>query len=289
MSVPIRDAATILPLRDRDGGIEVFMVKRNSRMGFLGGAHVFPGGAVDKADVSPEMCARLGGFCAGDAACLLALDDAERALGYVVAGIRELYEEAGVLLARDANGKWIDLETDAPVANTLRAARPQVAAGKLSFASVLAEADATVDAGCIGYFAHWITPRGEKKRFDTRFFLAACPPRQSADHDRRESVEGGWIAPDEALRRYGAREIELVPPTIVSLDRLTLAASAAEAIEAATALEVEEILPKISMSDGKVAILYPGDPDYDGGEAHFEESGRVLKRLVLRDGLWEAP
>ncbi len=289
MPVPVRDASTILPLRDGHAGLEVFMVKRSSRMGFLGGAHVFPGGAVDPSDATPEAESVLGRFSAARARELLSLDEGTRALGYVVAGIRELYEEAGILLARDGSGEWVVLDNKSDRAERLAALRPRLAAGEVSFVTMLLQEALTVAADSLRYFAHWITPETESKRFDTRFFLAPAPPRQSATHDCAESSEGEWISPAEALDRYWRREIELVPPTICSLDVLAVYGTVAEAMQAAAELEVEEVLPKISLEDGRVAILYPGDPDYAVGQARGEDRGRLLKRLVLRDGLWIKP
>ncbi len=265
------------------------MVKRNSRMGFLGGAHVFPGGAVDPADAAADVTAVLGGFAADDARGLLGLDDASRALGYVVAGVRELYEEAGILLAKDGGGDWVALDGGSERARRLADLRPRVAAGEVSFAAMLASESLTIAADSLRYFAHWITPESESKRFDTRFFLAPAPSCQLAAHDRGESVVGEWLSPAGALGRYARREIELVPPTICSLDGLAVYRSVAEALQAAAELEVEEVLPKISMEDGSVTILYPGDADYEAGRARSEDRGRMLKRLILRDGLWAKP
>src|SRR5262245_59635293 len=102
--VPIRDASTVLPLRDGENGLEVFMVKRSSRLGFLGGAHVFPGGAVDAADAAQEIVHHLEDFDAAAAARTLGIEDQTRARGHYVAAIRELFEEAGILLARARDG-----------------------------------------------------------------------------------------------------------------------------------------------------------------------------------------
>ena len=72
MSVPIRDAATVLALRDGATGIEVFMVKRDSRLAFLGGAYVFPGGAADEADRDERFEQVLTSFDAEETARALA-------------------------------------------------------------------------------------------------------------------------------------------------------------------------------------------------------------------------
>jgi len=265
------------------------MVKRNSRLGFLGGAHVFPGGAVDEADRSESFDALLVNFDCEVFARRLELDDLVRARGYLVAGVRELFEEAGVLLAGSLHGAAVDLEETSARAQRLLSRRAAVASGADSFERLLRDSGLVIDASKLLYFAHGITPVGERKRFDTRFFLAAMPDRQAADHDRGESVEGEWLAPAQALDRYAHREIELVPPTICALDRLALHDSVDDALRAAQALDVVEVLPKICISDSGVTILYPGDEDYDEGVARPRGPGRLLNRLILRDGVWGKP
>jgi 8-oxo-dGTP pyrophosphatase MutT (NUDIX family) len=283
---PIRDAATVLALRDTDAGIEVFMVRRDSRMTFLGGAHVFPGGALDEKDCDASVLARTGGFEAvGPLDRLHA--DAGRARGLVVAAMRELFEESGILLARTGDGDWIDLDEDSPRTGRLCAGRAELSDRGGDFAGLLAADDLRLDASGLRFFAHWITPAREKKRFDTRFFLARAPEHQSARHCDVESSEGEWITAGRAFERYRAREIELMPPTIACLERLSAFADVDHALEAATRAEVPCILPKILLGD-EVVILYPGDSDYESGEAKAP-AGRPIDRLVLKDGVWQRP
>jgi 8-oxo-dGTP pyrophosphatase MutT (NUDIX family) len=288
-SLPVRDAATVLALREGPGEVEVFMVKRNSRMGFLGGMHVFPGGAVDEADRAGDIADLV---CGCGPACGLSekvgLAEAE-ARGFLVAAIRELFEEAGVLLARDEAGAWVDLEDGSERAARLHQARGPVAAGEASFCELMRAEGLRLATDCLADFAWWITPEREKKRFNTRFFLAPMPGGQQARHDRGESVEGGWLSPSDALARYRRRDIELVPPTIAALRRLEGAATLAEAVERASREEISAILPKISLEGELIAILYPGDDDYHCGQAGPVEPGRKLHRLVMREGLWEEP
>ncbi len=288
MSVPVRDAATVLALRDGAGGIEVFMVKRDSRMAFLAGAYVFPGGAVDAADYDQRFENFLSSFDAEEVARSLDVADAARARAYVVAAVRELFEEAGILLSRSA-GRWIALDGDDGRARRIAAERPRVASGRLSFIDLVEREDLPLAADCLHHFAHWITPEGAPRRFDTHFFVAPMPERQDARHDTVESTDGMWVAPCDALAAYARREIELVPPTIVTLDRLALHADTDEVLEAAANLEVIPVWPKISVADDDVTILYPGDDDYDQGVVGPREPGKVLNRLILRDGIWERP
>lgn len=284
---PIRDAATVLSLRERAGDLEVYMVKRNSRMGFLGGRHVFPGGAVDPSDVGDAAAALFRGVAPERAGEVLAIEDHTRARGFLVAAAREMYEEAGILLAVDEADRWVDLDAKDERASELAAERPKVAAGESDFPSLLAKHGLRLATDRLANFAHWITPEIEKKRFDTRFFIAPAPSVQSAAHDRSESTDGGWVTAAEGLRRYRAREIELVPPTIASLEWVARFQKVDDAMNAAHEEVVHPILPKIIMDD-ELVILYPGDADYDSGEPKPLE-GRKANRLVVVDGLWERP
>lgn len=285
-----RDAATVLALRDTDAGPEVFMVRRDSRMGFLGGAHVFPGGALDEADCGDALQSRATGFEAVGALSRLHAD-AARAKGLLLAAVRELFEESGILLARGRDGDWVDLDEEGPGAARLKAAREELSRHEGDFGATVTAEDLSIDVSGLRLFAHWITPERERKRFDTRFFLARAPGRQSARHCDVESSAGEWITPAAALSRYRAREIELVPPTIASLESLAgfdrVDAALAAFTDADTPCVVPTILPKILLGD-QVVILYPGDADYESGDAK-PPAGRVVNRLEFRDGLWHRP
>lgn len=281
-----RDAATVLALRDTDAGPEVFMVRRDSRMGFLGGAHVFPGGALDEADCGEALQARATGFEAVGSLARLHSDPA-RAKGLLLAAVREMFEESGILLARGDDGDWVDLDEEGPRAGRLKAAREQLSRHEGDFGATIVAENLTIDVSGLRLFAHWITPEREKKRFDTRFFLARAPERQSARHCEVESSAGEWITPSAALARYRAREIELVPPTIASLESLASHDSVEAALAAFSNADIPAIFPKIVLGD-QVVILYPGDADYESGDAK-PPAGRTVNRLEFRDGLWHRP
>lgn len=283
---PTRDAATVLALRDTEAGPQVFMVRRDSRMGFLGGAHVFPGGALDPHDCDAASLAIASGFEAvGDLGRIHA--DVQRARGLLLAAVRELFEESGILLARDADGDWVDLDEEGPRAARLAAGRAELSNHGGDLAALLVADNLRIDVSGLRLFAHWVTPEREKKRFDTRFFLARAPERQSARHCEIESSAGEWITPGQAMARYRAREIELVPPTIASLERLAEFADVDSALAAFVKAEIPCIFPKIFL-DGEIVILYPGDADYESGEPK-PPAGRPVNRLVMRDGLWHRP
>jgi 8-oxo-dGTP pyrophosphatase MutT (NUDIX family) len=191
-----RDASTILLLRDGkakvDGKsrdeIEVFMMVRHYEIDFNSGALVFPGGSVDKND--KEIIARSELYTGGEG-----LDAA--GLSFRIAAIRETFEESGILLARPKGSKAL---VDAKRASEIEAAhRADLNDRKITFLQVLTDNGMVLALDELVPYAHWITPEGVPKRFDTWFFLAAAPPDQLGAHDGRESTDSIWVSPREAL------------------------------------------------------------------------------------------
>ena len=190
-----RPAATLILLRQGNGGVETMMLQRTKDAAFLGGAYVFPGGALDAAD---GECRRVVGLTDAQASARLGL--ASGGLAYYVAAVRECFEEAGILLASDAQGRPIPPQR----AQTLLQHRHR------PFPQFLEAEDLYVPAGALAYFGHWVTAAGRPRRFDTRFFVALAPEAQQGAHDANETVHDVWISPREALERGKRGEIELV-------------------------------------------------------------------------------
>lgn len=260
--VPLRDAATVLILRDGRQGLEVFMLRRNLNSDFVGGAYVFPGGAVDAEDRHDE----LGPVCCGrtDVEASRRLGIEQGGLAYWVAAIRESFEEAGVLLAYDEAGQVLRLEEPA-VVDRFDLHRREVDQGGRRLVDVCREEALRLAVDEMHYFGHWITPLGAPRRYDTRFFLAAEPEGQTPLHDDREVIANLWIRPDEALDRHGAGEFEMLPPTVASLRAIARFDKAAHALDAAREIvDVPTILPRVINDAGGMRIVLPGDPDYDG-------------------------
>jgi 8-oxo-dGTP pyrophosphatase MutT (NUDIX family) len=257
-TVPIRNAATVMLVRDSgggEGGIEVFMLRRTADAAFGAGMYVFPGGKVDDADHADE----LEPFCVG-------LDDpsASRQLGlrsgglaYWVASIRECFEEAGILLATRRDGSPPRVDDDA---------RHDVHDGSLSMVDLCRREDLVLDLSTTHYVDHWITPLGERRRFDTRFFVAEAPEGQDGGHDDKETVASGWVRPATALDLYAAGDLMMMPPTVKNLRWLSGFATAKEAVAAGAAItDPPSTLPKIRLDDAGnfVELLLPGDAEYD--------------------------
>lgn len=268
MIVP-KPAATIMLVRDGASGLEVLMLRRNLASSWVGGVHLFPGGAVDPADGSPSILERTVGL--DDEAASRVLEVEEGGLASFVAAIRECFEEAGVLLARCSGGP-ID-PADRDLTKRLVEWRRRLNAEEVTFSSLLEEEDLYLEAGRLCYFSHWITPEGSPRRYDTRFFVAACPEGQTALHDDVEVIDSIWIEPAEALSRQREGEIEMLLPTEQNLEAVGRFASTGELLEAAGARQVDTVLPKVVVAEQGVRILLPGDEGYETARPAPEGAG----------------
>lgn len=208
-----RPASTLALLRDSARGPEVLLLQRTHRAVFMPGHYVFPGGAVDEADQGTALADLIQGHDDASASALLGME--RGGLGYLVAAVRECFEEAGVLLARDRTGN--DLPPGHPV---LSADREAVARGRLSLASLFREHNLVLALDRIAYLDHWVTPPGPPRRFDTRFFAAAAPLDQAPLHDGQETIDHCWLRPLQALEDHRARRRLFATPTLAVLRRL---------------------------------------------------------------------
>ena len=256
-SVPIRPASTLVLLRDGEAGLEVFMLRRSQSAAFLGGAYVFPGGALDRQDHEPHLHARVVGVSEAEANERLGIGSG--ALAYWVAALRECFEEAGILLASDEGGN--------PLAGQrLAAVLPHRAAlnrGDASFAQLLELAGALLPAHELVYFDHWITPAGRPRRFDTRFFMARAPLEQEGLHDASETIDSAWLRPADALARAERSEMELAHATRTLLRQIARHESAAHALEwARERRRVEATRPVVAQGRSGPTVFGPNDAPY---------------------------
>jgi len=263
-----RDAATVLLLRDADDGFEVYLVRRHQKSGFMGGAHVFPGGTVDAADASIDVWRRTSGLESADARLRLGEELAEdRARALFVAAARETFEEAGVLLG---------LEGAAP-----SALRERANAGE-SFESLLAEAGLNVAVGGLWPYARWITPEVERRRYDARFFLVRAPSGQRPAPDLFETTAGAWMRPRAALDAAAKGEILLPPPTLRTLENLSEEPDARAALDRAQGRRPPLIAPRFLWVGQVPTIVLPGDPEHSVVETAVPGGTRIS----LIDGRW---
>jgi 8-oxo-dGTP pyrophosphatase MutT (NUDIX family) len=251
-------SATLALLRDRPAaGFDVLLIQRHRASKFAAGDFVFPGGKVepcDNRDDAGAWCARLP---EGEARRLLL--DGDGALGYWIGAIREAFEEVGVLLAYDADGRPVRLN-----ASHLAEHRRACLADPRAFWDMVRVERLTLATDRLVYFAHWITPEEQPLRFDTRFFAAAMPEGQEAIADEREVVDVRWLSPREAFEARERGEISLRLPTLKNLGLLDGAASASKALQRLSGREVSPIRPRLILdAAGKPErALLPGDPGY---------------------------
>lgn len=243
-----RPASSILLLREGAAAIEVFMMVRHYQIEFASGALVFPGGSVDPGD-------RDIATDAGDG-----LDAA--ALQFRVAAIRETFEESGILLARPRGSS--DLIAAPYAAEIAAAQRTALCEGKVSFREVLASHDLMPAVDQLAHYAHWITPEGLPKRFDTHFFLAKAPPEQVGAHDGRESTDSVWVSPQEALAGGDSGRFKLPFPTTRNLIKLGKQHSVDAALDDARRGKVVTVMPVITKDGDTRRLRIPADAGYDG-------------------------
>ena len=256
-----RDAATVMLLRPAGAGagVEVLMLRRVAAMKFAPGAYVFPGGSVDPDDYGAavgwhgpdpaEIGARLGA-------------SAEMARALVCAAVRETFEESGVLLAGAPDGGPL---AD-PSGPSWEADRAALVAGAVTLAELLARRGLVLRADLLVPWARWITPEGEPRRFDARFFAAALPAGQVATGHAAESDRIAWLRPATALAAARAGEMSMLPPTATTLNDFALAGAAAagDAVDAILARRpaIEPVMPRLVLEDGLAWLVIPDEVGY---------------------------
>ena len=226
---PIRPAATVILLREAELGFEIFMLKRTSRASFAGGMYVFPGGRVDGDDHLHKYDAIRTGPSERQAAQAEALGAEWR--GYWIAGIRESFEEAGLLLAY-RHGALLAY-ADADERSRFAAYRKPLHGRALRLFDICQREGLKLAVDRMHFHSRFVTPLGRPRRFDTRFFIAAAPEGQVGRHDEHETVDSVWVAPEEALSRHRDGDFGLMNVTRHQLEGLARYPSAQAAIDAA--------------------------------------------------------
>ena len=261
----VRLAATVILARPP---FEVYLARRSARSAFAPDAFVFPGGTIDAADGSPQMQSRVLGLDAArvDAEFRAAVSNELRssepaiaradACALLVAALRELFEEAGVLFAQTADGRLVDAAMLDERGAT--AERVRILNGDLAFADFLAAHDWYADAGALTLFSHWITPPSEPRRYNTHFFFAAAPADQAALADADEMHDGIWIGPTRALEQFRNGTMHLVYPTIKHLERLANFDSIEAALAYAKSKPIVTIMPADAGEDFAIPPLLEG-------------------------------
>ena len=266
-----RDAATVMLLRPAGAGVEVLMLRRVAAMKFAPGAYVFPGGSVDPADHGAEV-----GWHGPDPAEFGARlgASAEMARALVCAAVRETFEESGVLLAGTPGGGPLANPSGPPDGSgpSWEADRAALAAGEVSLAELLSRRGLELRADLLVPWARWITPEGEPRRFDARFFAAALPAGQVATGHAAESDHIAWLRPADAIESARAGQISMLPPTATTLHDFA-AESAADGRDAVAGQDavaailgrrrvIEPVVPRLVLEDGQAWLHVPDEVGY---------------------------
>jgi len=267
---PVRPkrAATVMLLKDTDGGPAVHMLRRRASMAFAGGAYAYPGGGVDPRDGDTPLLERSrepggeGGVrWAGPTrawwADRLGVDETG-AQAIVCAAVRETFEEAGVLLA----GPTPDTVVGDTTGDDWEADRAALVARDLSFAEFLDRRGLVLRSDLLGAWTRWITPEFEPRRYDTWFFVAALPEGQRTRNASSEADRAVWIRPADAAAAYDKGELLMMPPTIATLRQLTPYGTAAEALAAAPARDLAPVLAEARLEGGEIVLSWPGHDEF---------------------------
>ncbi|MFZ7111672.1 MAG: NUDIX hydrolase [Desulfatiglandales bacterium] len=285
----VRPASTIILVREQEGDLQVYLLKRSRGSGFFPGNYVFPGGAVDPEewhaeswkdciDLSAESL--LGRFGHGL--------DLRGIIAYGVAAIRETFEEAGVFLSRKEAGFEESLDRVCRL-------RSSGALGEGWFKEKVLGEGWSLSFSELFPWAHWITPEAMHRRFDTRFFLAFMPEAQKCVPDDLETVHGLWVRPEDGLRGNMEGAIPLSPPTVITLHELLAFRSLRELEKAVrTKSWGEPRRPVFVKSENGGVILEPWDPmygqeieiDYDRLADKVVSPGDAFSRIWLHEGIW---
>jgi 8-oxo-dGTP pyrophosphatase MutT (NUDIX family) len=230
-----KPAASVVLVRQAPVGsaepLEVYMIRRNPNMKFLGGYYAFPGGKVDPGDGAPEALARCRGIRTGEAEAILTEREGVPALAFWVTAVRELLEESGILLACDEGEHGLD--PAAPrVREGIERCRKALMAGEAPFTELIAREGWYCDVRPLHYLSHFITPTSSPIRFTARFFLSVMPAGQEPRLFTEETSEGFWIFPGEGYRRYLSGEMKMAEPGEYGLGYLAQFTSLAELMTA---------------------------------------------------------
>jgi 8-oxo-dGTP pyrophosphatase MutT (NUDIX family) len=256
--VVARDAATVLLTHDGPAGAEVLLLERHASSRMAPGAFAFPGGRVEEADSPPDaerLCQGLTRRAA--AARLVDVTPPERAIGFWIAALREVFEETGLLVAYDADGAPARLPPD-----RLADARRRCRLDSATFRSLLLDDGLRLATDRMAYWAHWITPEERPVRYDTRFFVAASLGVGVADPDNVEVVGSRWLTPADALAHHADGRL-VIPRVTQEILRSVMPYPTVDALLAgAASREIRPIRARILLVGGQEQILMPDDPGW---------------------------
>lgn len=247
---PAKLAASLLAIRSGAHGLEVLMVRRGQALDFAPGMWVFPGGRVNPQDGLGERALR-------------------------IAALRELFEETGLVCARDEAGRW---PSESQRGTLDRRYRARVTGDRLAFGAMLRQTGLSARPKDLAPFAHWITPEPVPKRFDTRFYVTRAPRGQRAVVDGSEAVALAWVRPADMLARQATGEAALMFPTRLILEKLKRGGTVPGALALARRSAVVPVMPKIAMANGQRTVTIPEAAGYGVTHAsHIDAEMRGMR------------
>ncbi|UCD78493.1 MAG: hypothetical protein JSW26_24275 [Desulfobacterales bacterium] len=284
-------AATVILTRQQNGKLQVYLLKRSPHSGFMAGNFVFPGGGVNSQDRHFDLFSSHCDLTPGEISSRFGSDLSEKqALAYCVAAIRESFEEAGICLFHRSSPPAAELE---------RVCRLRLSTGleKDWLLKLVAKDGYRLALSALSRWSHWITPELMTRRFDTRFFLAEAPCGQFCRPDERETVQGLWLSPREALAGNAAGNIPLSPPTLVTLHELLKFGGLNNLrIESRGRPWGQTRLPRLVLLPKSAVIVQPWDPMYHQKEISIDPAilpasvlpvGETFSRIWCDDGIWK--
>lgn len=195
-------AASVLLTRGPDSP-DILIVRRAANLRFFGGFLAFPGGKLSAADADVPLVGAEG--TPGQPFSVRVAP---------ITAARELFEETGVLLARQADGSF---PLSSPELDHLRR---EMMDGQVSFGAILGRLGLSIWAADFSFLGSLVTPPFSSLRFDTAFFVAHLPPHQQAVIWPGELEEGRWTTAAEVLEQWEHGECLVSPPTVTTLQAI---------------------------------------------------------------------
>jgi 8-oxo-dGTP pyrophosphatase MutT (NUDIX family) len=280
-----KDASTVILMRDaQDNTFEIFLARRHQRQSFMAGAFVFPGGQLDNQDCNPELFKFVRPVSGFDPRGLLqeyALSS-EKAMGFFLAAIRETFEEAGIFFGGTSTGIFLPF-TNSDLSKRFADYRQSLNKSQILLLDIIRKEKLLLFSDLLIPYSHWITPDIEKRRFSARFFLARLPNGQVPITDDDELTESIWVTPKKALEMHRAGKILLMPPTLKTIEEISLYSGIDELLAAAAKKTIYPILPQLT--DG--ALILPHDPAYTIAAYKRPANLSEPSRFIIRDGIWK--
>ncbi len=291
-SIPL-DSATVILIRDSSKGqYEIYLMRRREEPNFLSGAHVFPGGCMDDEDCSTELALYTNGI----SAAVKGLKSHEPELpeeklrGILFAAIREIFEEAGILLAYDSSGNILNFsDNDPAIADRFNEYRFKVYEKKITLIDIAKRENIRYATDLLIPYAHWITPdvKFATLRFDARFFITKIPQGQIPVHDNIELTESFWITPGRAMEKFNTGEINLMPPTIKTIEELNEFDSSNDLFASVQEKKINTILPESFKVENGYGIKLPHDPEYSITAFKQPHRPDETSRFIQQESRWK--